>query len=546
MKRRRIFCMILVLAMMLSMVACSGGGNKPVDQETPSETPSENSGSAEQPTENPKRDTLIYAWGNDATTMDPHVQNDHSELPVAMVYSTLLQFNPYTNEIVCDLAESWEVSEDKCTWTFKIKEGVKFHNGKELTAGDVKATYDRFIDPDADAAYLVVVEICKMFKKVDVIDKYTVSITTDEPYGPMMALLCNRSLAIMDKDILEKYGDQTGLLIESTVGTGPYKLTEWRKGEEMVMERYEDYFGEPAKIKNLIWRTIPDSSARIVALQNGEVDLVMKLTSEDIMTLEQDPNIEILKAKSVGQRQFRFAFNDPIMKNKKVRQAIVHAVDREAILNGLFKGLGEVSTCAVAKVTWGYNDLGVIKRDIEKAKSLLAEAGYPDGFDTKIVTTPRYTKGVELAEVISQQLLDIGINAEVEVLEWSAILPTWCGYSPEEFDEPMFIMGCGPSMMDADGGLRGLYTTTETGTNERNYSFYSNAEVDELIDKGMHETDPIKRNEYYKRAEEILVYEDPAAIWLYDSYRTAGYNAELDNVITNGIGLPMFHLMEYK
>ena len=351
---KRIISLLLVTVLAVSLAACGGKA--------------ESSGSIEG--EEPVKDTLIYAPIFDATTMDPHVQNDHSELCVAMVYSTLLTFDTQTNKIIGDLANEWSVSDDGLTWTFKLKEGVRFHNGKELTAEDVKGTYDRFINPDADSSYLVVKEICKMFVQVDVIDKYTVSITTDEPYGPMTALLSNRSLAIMDKDIIAEYGDQTGLFVESTVGTGPYMVTEWRKGEEMVMTRNDDYFGDLAKIKTLIWRPIADGAARVIALQNGEVDLIIKLTPEDVRILDEDPNIDVVSANSVGQQMFRFGCNDSIISNTKVRQAITYAIDREAILNGLMKGAGEVSTSSLASVTWGYNNLGVIKQDQEKAKKL--------------------------------------------------------------------------------------------------------------------------------------------------------------------------------
>lgn len=490
-------------------------------------------------------DQLIIAVNTDAATLDPHVQNDsHSEQVVAMLYNTLLKFEA-DGTIVPDLAESYEVSADKRTWTFKLKEGVLFHNGNELTAESVKGTYERFMADDADGTQLVVKEITKMFESVDVIDKYTVSITTDEPYGPMMSLLSNRSLAIMDPEVIEEHGASTGDFPESAVGTGPYTIVSWSKDEEIVLERFPDYFGEPARTERLRFRVIPEGASRVIALENGEVDFLRQFPAEDMERLVASDEVQVIQTPSVGARLFRFGADDPIISNAKVRQAIVHAIDRKAIIDGLFPGLAEESTAPVTPVVWGYKDFGVIERDLDKAKRLLAEAGYPDGFETKIVTTPRYAKGVELAEVIADQLKDVGIEAEIEVLEWSVILPLWMGVTPEEFDQPIFIMGAGTSMMDADGALRGLYTTTETGTNERNYGFYSNEEVDELVHEAMKETDPERRAELYHRAMEILYLEDPVAIWLFDRPTTVAARRNVQNVEVNGIGMVSFEKM-YK
>lgn len=483
---------------------------------------------------------LIVAVSTDAVTLDPHVQNDsHSEQIVAMLYNTLLKFEE-DGTIVNDLAESYTVSEDKRTWTFKLKEGVKFHNGKEMTAADVKATYERFMADDADATRLVVKEITKMFEAVEVNDQYTVSITTDKPYGPMMPLLCNRSLAIMDADIIAKHGASTGDFPESVIGTGPYKIKSWKKDEEIVLVRFDDYFGTPGKSDALHFRVMPEAATRVIALETGEVDFVKQFPAEDMERLQENPEINVIQKPSVGARLFRFGCNDEIISNTKVRQAIAYAIDRTVFVEGLFPGLAMHSTGPMTPSVWGYHNLGVIERDLDKAKKLLAEAGYPDGFKTKIVTTPRYAKGVELAETLAAQLAEVGIEAEIEVLEWSVILPMWMGVTPEEFDQPIFIMGAGTSMMDADGALRGLYTTTETGTNERNYGFYSNKEVDELIMAGMSETDPEKRKELYKKASEILYLEDPVAIWLFDRPTTVAARSNLSHIKINGIGLVFF------
>ena len=531
---KKLLTLILCLAMVLSVFA--GCSSTPATEEGASASGDAAQGEA---ADSEYKDTLVYALNTDVQSLDPQIQNDTtSESVVKMLYNTLLKFED-DGTVVGDLAESWSVSEDKLTWTFNLKQGVKFHNGKELTSADVKATFDRALN--AEAGGLRTTEIIKMFTAVEAPDPYTVTITTDGPYGPMESLMCNMSLGIMDADYIEQYGLDLGTSVEGENGTGPFKVVSWERDQEIVVERFDDYFGTPAKLQTVVYTVIPEAASRVIALETGEVDVIDKPTNEDLERLEADTeNFTVLRKPTISQRLFRFGCNDPIISNTKVRQAIVYAIDRQAIIDALFTGSAYPSTAPLAPVTFGYSDLGEIEQDLELAKSLLAEAGYPDGFDTKIVTTERYQNGIELAEIISQQLAEIGINAEIEVWEWSALSASWNGITADEFDQPIFIMGAGPSMRDADGGLRGLYTTSETGLNDRNYGFYSNAEVDALIEQGMQETDQQKRVEIYKEAMEILYREDPVAFWLFDMYGLAITSSKVEGVTLSPISTITF------
>lgn len=531
---KKLLTLILCLAMVLTVFA--GCSSTPATEEGASASGDAAQGEA---ADSEYKDTLVFAMNTDVQSLDPQIQNDTtSEQVVKMLYNTLLKFED-DGTVVGDLAESWSVSEDKLTWTFNLKQGVKFHNGKELTSADVKATFDRALN--AEAGGLRTTEIIKMFTAVEAPDPYTVTITTDAPYGPMESLMCNMSLGIMDADYIEQYGLDLGTSAEGENGTGPFKVVSWERDQEIVVERFDDYFGTPAKLQTVVYTIIPEAASRVIALETGEVDVIDKPTDEDLARLEADTeNFTVLRKPTISQRLFRFGCNDPIISNTKVRQAIVYAIDRQAIIDALFTGSGYPSTAPLAPVTFGYSDLGEIEQDLELAKSLLAEAGYPDGFDTKIITTERYQNGIELAEIISQQLAEIGINAEIEVWEWSALSASWNGITADEFDQPIFIMGAGPSMRDADGGLRGLYTTSETGLNDRNYGFYSNAEVDALIEQGMQETDPQKRVEIYKEAMEILYREDPVAFWLFDMYGLAVTSSKVEGVTLSPISTITF------
>ena len=238
---KKLLAFMLIFTMIFSLAACS----KPAENTTDA---GEGGTSAQ---EGPKyKDTIVFAPNTDVQSLDPHVQNDTtSEQVVKMLYNTLLKFDENGN-VVGDLAESWEVSEDNKTWTFQLKQGVKFHDGTEMTAEHVKGTYERAMDP---ANGLVVNEIVKMFEKVEVVDKYTVSITTTEPYGAMTSLMCNVSLAVMDPAYIDKYGMDLGTSAESINGTGPYKIKSWERDVELVLESFDDYYGEKL-LQNIVYR----------------------------------------------------------------------------------------------------------------------------------------------------------------------------------------------------------------------------------------------------------------------------------------------------
>lgn len=513
---KKCIALILSFMMLLSITACSG------------DKTNQGNNSSEY------KDEIIVARASDADTFDPQISNGGtSDALVMLLYSSMLKFDE-NGEVSPDLVIDWSVAEDQKTWTFKLREGVKFHNGKELTSEDVKATFDRAMNSEGG---LRATQLIEMFEKVEAVDKYTVKITTEQPYGAMLALLCN--LQIMDADYIEKYGMNIGNDVEAINGTGPYKFVSWEPDQEIVLERFDDYYGDKALTKTYKMMIIPEAASRVIALETGEVDIT-DIPSDEIERIKNTEGFKIEQQRSTGQRCFRFGCNDPIMSNTKVRQAILYAIDRQAIINSLYKGIAEPTTAPFTPAVWGYANLGEIKQDQAKAKALLTEAGYPNGFDTKIVTTAQYSKGTQLAEVIAAQLKEVGINATIEVLEWSTFIAITDGITADEFDAPIFIMGTGPSMRDTDNSFRGLYATSKSGLNDLNYGFYSNEELDRLAEEQMRETDPEKRKEILKRAQEIIYLEDPAAFWIYDQVITVAMSDKVEGakVDLNGYVLP--------
>lgn len=350
------------------------------------------------------KDTITIATNTDQNYMDGQMNNT-SDVYLRAVYSQLVRRNT-NNELEGDLAESWEVSEDGCTWTFHLKQGVKFHSGKELTAADVKASYDRLVDEENPVRYTSLAT--GYISECNVVDDYTVQLVTPTPIAAFLANLTHRSNLILNSDYIEQYGAELGLTAESVDGTGPYKLASWDREQEMVLERFDDYYAGAVPTKTIDILVVPDANARQVALETGDVDITTVATSE-VPALVQNDSLQILMFEGIGSHGLQFNCANEYLKDTRLRQAVSYAIDRQAIIDALYSDIGErACTAPVNPNVWGYCDFGVIEQDQEKAKELMAEAGYPDGFEFSIMVLTTYNKSVETCEMIVSDLAEVG------------------------------------------------------------------------------------------------------------------------------------------
>jgi len=468
------------------------------------------------------RNSLVFAPSADATTLDPHNTTDsQSDQVIWMIYNALIRYDE-NMKFVPDLALGWKVSEDEVTWTFELRKGVRFHDGAPFDAHAVKASFERVLDPEQGHNRR---DLFAPIDRIVVVDEFTVSVITRYPFGAFEPMMAHVSAAVVSPG-------------KENSGTGPYKLRSWRKDLELVLERNEDYWGEKGQLDTIVYRPIPEAASRVIALESGDVDVITQIPPADLKRLESDPDVVVNKTLSIGSQQFRFHCRRKPFTDPRVRRAISYAIDRRSILENLMPGMAEPSTGPLTPRIRGRADLGEIPYDLEKAKKLLAEAGYPEGFSTKITTTPRYNMGVELAQAMAAQLEKVGIKAEIEVLEWGTIRQYWGGLLPEDCPLDIFIMGAGASSADADWGLRPIFRTQER--NENNYGYYSNAEFDDVIERAMREIDVEPRNALYRRAQEIVYLEDPGAIWLYDNYHVVATRANVASITTSPLGLVTF------
>ncbi len=514
---KRFWGLFLAFVMVLGLVTgCTNTGNmKPGTAQQDGTGTQEPDATADNPgTQKPEakyKDTIIYVTNTDQNVLDGQMNNTNETI-LRTVYNGLVKLDPETGEMIPDLAESYSVSADGCVWTFNLRKDVYFHNGKQLTSADVKASYDRLLDKDNPVRYTSTMGI---IASCDVIDEFTVALSTAEPMAAFIPNLLHRANLILDKDYIEKYGTELGLTTESVNGTGPYKLVSWSQGEEMVFEANEKYYAGAPLTKNLIVQVIDNATSRAIALETGECDIADTIAAEDITRFENSDDVKILGFNYIGTHVYQFNCTTEHMSDVRLRQAVVYAVNTEEIVNVLYASKGEtVCTAPLSPGVWGYADMGEIPYNPDKAKQLMTEAGYPDGFDITICVRTSYDKAQESAEMMVQQLAKVNINAKIEIVE-SAVWSEACTstYPGEKMSWDLFLTGQAPATCDADG-MRRYYTTETAGTNANNYGWYSNERVDELLAAGAKELNETKRKEIYEEIMHIIWTEDPAGIWI--------------------------------
>lgn len=479
----------LVLTMVMAFTACGGNTNTP---NTEGPTNSDRS-------ELVQKDTVVFSPRLDFATMD--VQNTPSVVTKSiyyLVYNTLVDRDVATGAIVPCLAESWTMDSDT-EYTFKLREGVKFHDGSDFTADDVKFTMEMALASKGSAGKLASLDT------IEVVDPYTVKMTTKSVNMDFLDLLTDTSLSILSKTAFETLGDEEGI----KQGTGPYKYVEWNQGSYLDLTAFDEYWGDAPATKNLRVQYISETSARLIAVQTGELDFCQDIPSSELANVAANPDLNLITYPSATVEFFAFNANSTIMQNQKVRQAIAYALNRDDFVTGIYMGNATRLNNIMHSSNAYYADIDAIEYDVEKAKSLLAEAGYPNGFEMTIVTNT--TAESQAACTIAQSALDaIGITVKVDVMENAAVtttLSTGTGYD-------MCFSRWSGYAFGPDNGIRQMLYTG--GSN--NYAHVSDAKMDELIDNALTITDETARKAAYKEIEEYsdeLMYVYPVLVQNY-------------------------------
>lgn len=482
--------------------------------------------------------TVIYAAGADPDRLDPaNAESNPAEAVNRMIYENLVKFDEKLR-IVPGLATRWDQSKDGLTWTFYLRKGVKFHDGTPFNSEAVKVFIERMIGPEKPSRAGLYVPFVNT---VEVVDDYTIKIHLKAPFAFFLNNLAHSASGIISPTALKTYGKD---IARKACGTGPFKFVEWIHGDHITLVRNDEYWGGKPYLDKIIIKTVKEDSARVMMLQSGDAHLIVRIPSEDIARLEKDPKIkldstETLRVLYIGINCLKKPFNDV-----RVRQALNYAVDKESIVKNIYQGRALVASGIVAPLTTGYFPVKGYPYDPEKAKKLLAEAGYPQGFKAKLWSPQgRYPKDFELAQAVQQQLKKVGVDCTLDTMEWAAYLAA-TRKPPEENESELFLIGWAPSTAEARWILYPLYTTEQWVPKGNNRSFFSNKEFDELVNKFTRATNKAEMDKYLKEAQELLVKEAPS-IFLLVTKETIGYHHKLKGVINSPLELTYFDHKTY-
>ena len=408
--------------------------------------------------------TLVYGQSGLPISLD--TATDGNSLTVSyQIVENLVGFVLGTAEIAPGLAVSWEPNADSTTWTFKLREGVSFTDGTPFNAEAVKFNFDRWNNQDNEYAYADqgkdLTAWTSIFgnyygmdgylvESVDVVDDLTVSMSLTRPVGFFPQLVASSYFGMHSPTAIMEGGIDYGTPVKGAVGTGPFMFSEWIDGDRVVLTRNDNYWGEKAGVEQLVFRGIEEAATRLAELEAGSIDIAVNLAPDDYDTVTGNAELELalssadLRVGYIGMHQSNKPFDD-----LRVRQAIAYAIDKDAIIEAFYGDLGSVAAEFIPPAMFGHSGLEAYPYDPEKAKALLAEAGYPDGFDTQFwympVSRPYYPNPKDLAEAAASYLADVGINAELMTEDWGIYLDD---YALGKF--PLYMLGWSADFADPD------------------------------------------------------------------------------------------------
>lgn len=446
-------------------------------------------------------------YTQDALTLDPaNHRKRETETIIRNLYDGLLT-QTSKSEVVPEIAESWRQI-DALTYEVKLRKGVKFHSGDEMTAEDVKFTFDRLTREKAMGGQTSPRQgLLGPLVSTEAVDPYTIRFRLKEPWPVFARMLPVQQ--IVSRKFVEKVGSDA--LATQVNGTGPFKLVEWRRGDSIIMERFADYYGGapaippagPAKIDRVIFKIIPENASRMAALMAGEVDIVNEVPVFAINTIERSGKARVVKTN--GTRTFFIALNvtKPPFNDVRVRQAANHAVNKKLLIDRLLGNAATPVAGVLSPESFGAKKgLREYAYDPEKAKKLLADAGYPKGIDVTLDTEGAFK---DQAEAIGSMLTKAGIRTKIQVWEGAVLTPLW---RAEKKERDMYFNSWGSGALDPTG----IFVPTLKTRDRGNTSGYSNAQVDRLLVAADTEIDRAKRAELYHQAEKVVADEAP---WIF-------------------------------
>jgi len=451
---------------------------------------------------------LRVGFGLDALTLDPgNHRSRETETIIRNMHDGLVTRDSRMR-VVNELVESWRQT-DVTTYEFKLRRGVKFHSGDEMTSEDVKFTFDRMIKKDMiDGKSSPRAGLLGPLKEVTAPDRYTVVFKLDTPWAILPAMLPFQE--VVSKAFVQRVGDK-GLATQAN-GTGPFKLVEWRRGESITMERFAGYYGGspdippvgPAKVDRVIFKIIPENASRVAALLAGDVDIATELPVHMIKQIEGSRSASVMKVR--GTRSFFVSLNNtkPPFDNPLVRKAANHALDKNLLIERVMQNTATAISGVLSPDAFGFDaNLPVYDHNPAKVKELLTQAGYPNGIDVTLDVEGSFA---EIAQAIGSVLTRSGIRTKVVVGEGTVLRTKWLQAKPKTGD--MWMTSWGNGSLDPEDIFQPTLGTGDRG----NSAGYSNPEVDRLLKAASTETNSAKRAEMFVQAQRLVNADAP---WIF-------------------------------
>ena len=489
--------------------------------------------------------TLVWGRGADSVGLDQAHEDDGESFKVAEnIFDNLVQFKTASTEIEPGLATSWEVSADGLIYTFKLRPGVMFHDGTPFNAAAVVFSIERqfvanhpFAKTGGPYKYWGYMGMSGIVKSVKAIDDSTVQFQLKKPEAPFLSNLAMGFAAIVSPQATNKHRDQFG---RNPVGTGPFKFVEWITDDRIVLEANEDYWGGRPFLDRVIFRSIPDNTARLLALRAGEIDVMQFLNPDDINVVKRDKNLVLITQPGMNVGYLAMNMNRIPFDRLKVRLAINHAINKKAIVESIYGELGMVAKNPLPPSLWGYNDnIEDYEYNPTKAKRLLAEAGYENGFRTTLwampVPRPYNPNGRRVAEAMQADLAEVGIRAEIVSYDWGTYLD-----KTDHGEHDMALLGWSGDNGDPDNFLYILLGDQAATIPASNIAFYMNPDKQVLLEKAKVTSDLEERARLYKSAQ-VIIHRDAPWVPLAHSIQTAVMNKKVHGVTLSPTTLVKLH-----
>lgn len=540
--------LFMLFAMLLIVAACTDDSD--VDEAAEGESSGDASGN-----------DLVIGMINEAVSLDPHVSNDIPSAQLrTQIFDTLVE-QDVDMEFGEGLATSFEQDEDQ--WTMQLKEGVTFHNGSDFTAEDVEATLDRVMDPSVGSSVAFMFE---MINDIEIVSDHEIVFTTDYPFTPLPSHLAHNTAGILSKEVIdedyqnaldeagsdvtleeyyelreaggeefeavsEEIGSHVGAIIsEKPDGTGHLKLQERIPGNEIVLEKFEDFHGGDREFNTVTYRVIPENSARLAELETGGIGVTDNVDTEAMDRVRDHEETDIIDQDGLSMTYVAFNYEKEPFNDENVRKAISHAIDREQIISGVLNDRGLHAKNHISPSVFAHNeDMEEVPYDLDMAKEYMADSSVPDGFDT-VIWTSDSEQNRDIALIIQESLAELNINVEIEQYEHGAFLEM-----ANQGDHDMFMLQWITVTGDPNYGLYPMFHTDSVGSGNR--WNYSNPELDSYLEEGQRTSEDEERIEAYATAQEILMEDLPITPLYYGELGIGVNNTLVEGVELDPVGI---------